>query len=108
MKDLLFSYNWNNKLDNKAFTTIRLKQEKKYVIGQECKIILEPKGKEAETKGIAKIVDIKHFKLSSLNNFMSYIDTGYSKEECEKIIRRMYGKCDFEKQELSFILLKYN
>ena len=108
MKDLSFSYNWNNKLDNKAFTTIRLKQEKRFVAGEEFKIILEPKGKEAEIKGIAKIMDIKHFKLSGLNNFMSYIDTGYSKEECDKIIRRMYGKCDFEKQELSFILLKYN
>ncbi len=107
MKDLIFSYNWNNKLQCKAFTTIRLRQDQKYQVGEEYKIILQPKGKEPDAKGIAEIKAIKHFKLDALTEFISYIDTGYNREECEKIIRRMYSKLDLKKQELSFILLKF-
>lgn len=109
MTDLIFSYNWNNKLYCKAFTTIRIKNEKKHAIGTEYKIKLHPKGVAGtEELGIATIKDVKYFKIEKLNDFMSYIDTGYNKEECEKIMRRMYPKIDFEKADFSFILLKYN
>lgn len=108
MTDLIFTYNWNNKLQNKAFTTIRLRNDKKYEIGKEFSIQLQPKGKPSETLGIAKIIDVKHFTLEKLNNFIAHIDTGYSKEECEKIILRMYPKVDFKKTELSLILLSFN
>ena len=31
MKDIEFSYNWNNKLENNCYSTIRIHNEKKYV-----------------------------------------------------------------------------
>jgi len=107
MKELIFSYDWNKKLGNKAFTTIRIKQEKKYIIGEDYKIILQPKNKIPDVKGIASIVDIKYFKLDKLNNFISYIDTGYSISECTQIIKRMYTGTNFTNTDLSLILLKY-
>jgi len=41
-----FSYNWNNKLENKAFTTIRIHNPKKYIAGKAFNIELNgtPKG----------------------------------------------------------------
>jgi uncharacterized protein YqfB (UPF0267 family) len=106
MATIRFSYNWNNKLAGKAFTTIRLMDHKRYRIGETYEVFLA-KGKEDNFLCYAEIEDIKHFKLADLNNFMSYIDTGYSVDECRNMIRTMYKNRvkDWEKQYLSFILL---
>lgn len=80
-----FSYNWNNKLDCKCFTTIRLTNSNKYRVGFEYEIQL----KNQRIKN-ARIVGIKVFTLDGINEFISRIDTGYSKEETIKIINRMY------------------
>jgi hypothetical protein len=99
-KEISFSYNWNNKLNCNAFTTIRLFQPDKYIIGEKYKVSL---------KGIpvceSVIINIKNFKLYDLNDFIAFIDTGYNKEECRKIILRMYPKIDFTTQLLSLILI---
>lgn len=106
MKELRFSYNWNNKLNCKAFTTIRLSES--YKPGEEYKIVLMPKGKNPEVKGVAKIIEIKKFFLDQINEFISQLDTGYSKYGCVDIIKRMYPSADWTKQKLSLILFKYN
>ena len=106
MKEIVFSYNWNNKLDCKAFTSIRLSNT--YKISDEYKIVLQPKNQMPVVKGIAKIIDIKKFSIDQVNDFISYLDTGYSKKECIDIINRMYPSADWTKQKLSLILFKYN
>lgn len=73
----------------------------KYVVGERYK--LKMKG---EYLGGVDILAIKHFYLRNLNEFIARIDTGYSKDECEKIIRRMYKSVDFEIQQLSLILIR--
>lgn len=80
-----FSYNWNNKLDCKCFTTLRLSNHNKYRTGLEYEVHL----KNQRIKN-ARIVEIKVFTLDKINEFISRIDTGYSKEETIKIINRMY------------------
>lgn len=80
-----FSYNWNNKLDCKCFTTIRLTNSNKYRVGLEYEIHL----KNQRIKN-ARIVGIKVFTLDMINEFISRIDTGYSKEVTVNIINRMY------------------
>lgn len=80
---LTFSYNWNNKLDCKVFTTIRLSN--RFQIGQKVEIIL--KGKSL---GYGEIIDIKGFYLENLNDWLAMIDTGYSANECRKILKKMY------------------
>jgi uncharacterized protein YqfB (UPF0267 family) len=107
MAVLRFSTNWNNKLTAfKAFTTIRLYNPNKYKIGETFEIFLT-KGKEDHFMGYADIEDIKLFKLDQLSPYMSYLDTGYSVDECKKIIQTMYKNRvkDWSKQYLSFILL---
>lgn len=107
MNDLTFSCNWNNKLDCDAFTTIRFST--RFRIGQEYKIILRLSKHNVETKGIAKVVAMKDFLLKDLNEFMAYIDTGYSITQTKEIIRRMNQKfkIDYSKQRLYFLLLNY-
>lgn len=95
-----FSYNWNSKLHCKCFTTIRLHNPNKYVIGQRYYICLEL------LEFIAEIVNIKQFRLSQLNDYMAMLDTGYGVQETTEIIKKMYPNIDFENQLFDFILLK--
>lgn len=91
MIDLKFSYNWNKKLDGKAFTTIRLYNPLKHQLGTPVRILLKDKD-----LGTGKFMGVNPFYLDALNPFMSYIDTGYSVAECQSIIRKMYPKVDFK------------
>lgn len=95
-----FSFNWNNKLDCSAFTTIRLDQPNKYRVGDVHEITIK-----GESKGEARIESIKRFMLADLNEFIARLDTGYSVEECRNIIIRMYPKVDFTRMKLMLILL---
>ena len=102
MNSITFSYNWNNKLQCKAFTTIRLYSPNKYKIGDTYKIILKK-----ECIGAGRIIAIRNFLLIELNDDIAYLDTGYSKQECEKIIRRMYeSKVNLNKVLFSLILIQ--
>lgn len=103
METIDFAYNWNNKLDCKAFTTIRL-SGRKYAVGQEYNIKLK-----GEAKGKAVCVDIKRFTLDHLNEFIALLDTGYDKAECTALIKNMYRykNIQWEEQVLFLVLLKY-
>ena len=101
MREISFSYNWNHKLDCDAFTTIRIWQPEKYVMGEAYAIVIN-----SELLSFAKIVEVKKFLLKDLNDWIALIDTGYKKEECEQIIRRMYKRVDFNTTYLSLILLQ--
>ena len=91
---------YNKKLDCDAFTTIRLYQPEKYCIGEQYEIQLK---KKKLFEGV--IIDVKKFWLKDLSNFVAYLDTGYSKENCQSIIQKMYSKVDFNTQPLSLILI---
>lgn len=105
---IVFTHNWNKKLGNDAFTTIRLRNDKKYFIGQTYYIDLNH-SKRKISMGVAVCRDIKHFTIDRLNNFISYLDTGYNVDECKRIIHTMYKNSvppvNWETQELSLILL---
>jgi hypothetical protein len=60
-----FSYNWNNKLDNKAFTTIRLHNPKKYSVGNEYNIQIND-----QHKGVATLQDKRTLNIAQLNDFI--------------------------------------
>jgi hypothetical protein len=101
MEDLHFTYNWNNKLDCKAFTTIRIYNEGKHVPGVKLRIML----KRTENKGIGMIADVRPFLLQNMNPFISFLDTGYPVEQCKNIFLKMYPKIDFTKKKLALILI---
>lgn len=79
-----FSYNWNNKLENKCFSTIRI-FSKKYSIGNLFDVYLKD-----NFLFIAKIKFEKSFFMNQLNEPMSLLDTGYSKSETLDILKKMY------------------
>jgi hypothetical protein len=97
-----FSFNWNNKLTNKAFTTIRIHNPAKYKINTEYAIELK-----GEAKGTAILKDITILKGCNLNEFICYLDTGYSKAETTKILKRMYKGIDVDSTLFDFCLLVY-
>ena len=107
-----FSYNWNKKLDcSHAFTTLRLRNDNKYKVGAEFYINLKSE-RHNINKGVARVVDIKHLKINQLNNFISFLDTGYNVSECRRMLETMYKNSmptiNWETQEFSLILLVKN
>jgi hypothetical protein len=100
MKRIDFSYNWNNKLECKAFTTLRLSD--RFNVGDKIEVYLKDK-----KLGDAAIIDKKLFSLDSINQYVSYLDTGYSVEECQNILKRMYKNIDWKKIKIYFYLIKY-
>lgn len=91
MKRVYFSHNWNNKLDCKDFTTLRLSNDNKYVVGEVYEI-WHKEGKENRCIGEAVLKSKRKFHASKINQFIAYLDTGYSADETKKIIQRMYKK----------------
>lgn len=99
METISFSFNWNNKLECNAFTTIRIYSERKHVQGALFHVKL--KGVD---KGIIRLEEVKPFHLANLNSFIAYLDTGYSVENCTQIIHKMYPDVDFTKVKLALLL----
>lgn len=105
MENINFSHNWNGKLKNKVFTTIRLLNNSKYVIGNKYNISLK-----YYPVGIAEIVDIKYIKISEIDNFSAMLDTGYSAFATRELIKQMYKNksINWENQLLAICLLKFD
>jgi hypothetical protein len=102
METIRFSYNWNNKLTNAAFTTLRLHNPAKYQRGGRFRI--ECKG---QLRGIAELKDVRTFKISALNEFITFLDTGYNVSETVKLMQTMYKNIDWNTQKLDFCLFVY-
>ncbi len=101
MKTLNFSFNWNNKLDCKAFTTLRLSD--RFKMGDEVEVLLNKKPIE----GRHFVSGIKTLRLEEINTYIAYLDTGYSAGECKEILQKMYKKknIDWTTQNIYFYLI---
>ena len=99
---LEFSHNWNNKLHGKAFTSIRLWNEKKYIAGIEFPVYLN-----GFSRGFATLISVKRLKLAQINEHIARLDTGYSATECREMLRTMYKNknINWDTQELAYCLL---
>lgn len=97
-----FSYNWNNKLACNAFTTLRLRNDAKYIVDRVGDAYLKD-----EHIASVRIVAIKHFTIDKINELVARVDTGYSREETVSIIKRMYKNynLNWDIQQLSLIML---
>ena len=105
MNQIKFTYNWNNKLHCKAFTTLRLHNDK-YVVGQAYEIYLK-NGKEWTFKGTAELKAKRTFKKSRINEFIAFLDTGYSSGKCQEIIGKMYNRLPDPDPQMDLCLLVY-
>jgi len=84
---ITFSYNWNNKLDCACYTTLRLSG--RHHVGDKLEVWMDGKPHHRA------IVRCRHvLTLDTISETVALIDTGYTREECIKIIRRMYPKID--------------
>ncbi len=101
MDKLNFSFNWNNKLDCKAFTSLRLSD--RFNIGDCIEITLKH-----EHLYFANIIGKRSFLLEHVTDYIAYIDTGYDAEKCKNILKRMYKKkkIDWFTQTIYFYLIK--
>lgn len=85
MKNLNFSQNWNRKLSNECFSTIRIWQPEVYKEGEQYKVWWQH-----QFRGIAELVSANQFEIAKLTEGMARLDTAYSSGECRGIMRKMY------------------
>ena len=97
-KNLKFSYNWNNKLNCKAWTTLR-KRTDKYKVGELYDVYLKN-----QYMGKAELISITKTSSPKLNAYVCYLDTGYGVAQTQQILKRMYKRDDVP---LLFLLFKW-
>ena len=102
MEIINFSTNWNNKLTNKAFTTIRIHNDRKYCAGGEYQITLKNK-----PLGVAMLKKKHTIKITQITDCMSFLDTGYGVPETINIISKMYPNLDLNNAQFDFCLLVF-
>lgn len=110
MDTLTFSYNWNQKLYCRSFSTVRIENPKKYILNHEYEVILKPKGNKAPVSmGIAVLKHISHFYLFSVNPGISYIDSNLAPDDFKKLVWTMYKakNIDWNITRLSFLVFQY-
>jgi hypothetical protein len=98
MKKLNFKLNYNRKLNNRFFTTIRLSKNY-YQAGEKVEVYLRDKYIYP-----AQIINIKLCSLSELPQMTACIDTGMSLPESIKLIKSIYPGTDWNTEKLSIIL----
>ncbi|HRO70899.1 MAG TPA: hypothetical protein PK951_10980 [Chitinophagaceae bacterium] len=103
MLEIPFSYNWNNKLDCQAFTTVRIYNPAKHIPGIQVNPILK-----GQSKAMSTLVAVKPFFLKNVNPFIAFLDTGYDVENFKHIVRNMYPAIDFEQKQLALLLIVKN
>ena len=101
MNELSFSYNWNNKLDCKVFTTLRLNKWLK--VGDKIGILLKN-----AFKGYGTIVGKKVLSFDKINDWIAYLDTGYDAVECREILKKIYKNKDIDwtTQKIYYYLIR--
>lgn len=105
---ITFNHNWNGKLFCTCFTSLRLRNDKKYQNGTTFQIILNKPGKNPFNAGEAILCDVRHLYIHQINDFMAMIDTGYNREETVKMLQTMYKNivADWNTQQLSLLLFR--
>ena len=110
LPNLDFTYNWNNKLWNNCFTTIRLENPEKYYVGKQfvCRLVHKQKERLPDVCQKVEIVDIKRLIVTDITDWIARLDTGYPKAEAQNLIRTMYKfrVKNIETHPLYFILLQ--
>lgn len=109
LPNLDFTYNWNSKLWNNNFTTIRLENPEKYYVGKQfvCRLIHKQKDRPPDICQKVEIVAIKPLIVPQINDWIARLDTGYPEAEAQNLIRTLYKYRvpDIENHPLYFIML---
>ncbi len=101
MDKLKFSYNWNNKLGCKYYTTIRAAVEERYYLGKFFAVDLN--GVHVH---VAQVEDTWLKDIENLTDYDCFLDTGYNAQETKAILRKMHHLQPRQSFNLLIILLK--
>lgn len=110
MQTLYFSYNWNNKLDCKSFSTVRIENPGKYQLLELFEVVLKTKKNEPEMKkGIARLQAVNSFLLDKVSPGMSFLDANLPVIDFISLVKTMYKNkgIDFKKKKMSFLIFQY-
>jgi hypothetical protein len=110
MKKLEFSYNWNNKLDCRSFSTVRLANPNKYQLLELYEVIQHNgKNKPVLKRGIARLQAITPFYLDKVTPGITFLDTNLPKIDFIKLVKTMYKNknIDFNKKRMYFLIFQY-
>ena len=110
METLSFTHNWNQKLNCRSFSTVRIENPIKYRLNQEYRVqLLQVKGKPPIDKGIAVLKHIEYFNLFDVNPAVCYLDANLNKETFIKLVLTMYKNSgiDFNTKRMSFLVLQF-
>lgn len=81
---LEFSTNWNGKLHTTIFHTLR--RSARYEVGDRVEVYMNKK-----LLGVAQCISkTRYTDITQVPETVCYLDTGYSREETENILARMY------------------
>lgn len=103
MEKLIFSTNWNNKLECDCFSTIRIYNPSKHFRGNQFDVFLQRK-----YKGKVVVLGVIKTYLDKLNDYVCYLDTGYNKLETIDLFKKIYKSknIDFSKKQITILLLQ--
>lgn len=101
---LNFTCNYNNKLQCPVFSSLRMRNDRKYKQGHHYSILLKD-----QLQGIATCIYIRHFELLDLPTATAFLDTGYNKEDTIEMIKKMYKHKNINvfAHQWSFLLFKF-
>ncbi|MBK0383551.1 hypothetical protein I5M32_11340 [Pedobacter sp. SD-b] len=110
-KKLRFAINWNMKLTNNVWPTIRLKDENKYRLNQNYDVVLED-NLHHNVYGDANCVFIKHYNFNDLPEPLLLLDMALNKPEALKMLKHLYADkieqgLNIETALFSFMLFKW-
>lgn len=80
-----FSNNWNGKLFNDCFSTIRLYNSDTFYLGAEIDIQLK-----RQELGTAKIVAVRKFRFEQIDDFIGFTETGKPAAYLSTITKKFY------------------
>lgn len=108
---LRFAINWNLKLTNIVFSTIRLQNDDKFKLGGLCDVVCED-NLHHNSSGVAEIIYIKHFLLTEITEPLFLLDMALNKADGIKMIKHLYANkieagLDIENAPFSFMLLQW-
>lgn len=110
LKELHFSRNWNNKLNCNSFSTVRIRNDNKYVLLDLYRIFLRHEVYPQYVDfSVARLQSITHFYLNKVTPGITFIDTNLPVIDFIQLITKMYKKkgVDFHKQQMSFLVFQY-
>lgn len=104
MKKLMFLSNYNNKLFNPVFSTIRLNVESKYILHEQY-IVSAVIDSVAYEMGVCRIIHISKSTLADMPDNIIYLDFATNKEEFIRHITGMYHSVKLDVKEMQFDIL---